>query len=93
MTANKFQEAIVELVRLATEELRVMAVVTEPLWRHCGADDGSRILDKVAYSRMFPNLVGPRQVGFTSEVSRETARIELSPKNLVSYFMDVVSII
>ena len=57
MTANKFQEAIVELVRLATEELRVMAVVTEPLWRHCGADDGSRILDKVAYSRMFPNLV------------------------------------
>ncbi|XP_074363285.1 homeobox-leucine zipper protein HDG2-like [Apium graveolens] len=82
-------EAIVELVRLATEELRVMAVVTEPLWRHCGADDGSRILDKVAYSRMFPNLVGPRQVGFTSEVSRETARIELSPKNLVSYFMDV----
>lgn len=91
--AKKFQEAIVELVRLATEELRVMAVVTEPLWRYCGADDGSRILDKVAYRRIFPNLVGPMQVGFESEASRGTARVKLSPKHLVNILMDVVSIL
>ncbi|KAK1405428.1 Homeodomain GLABROUS 2 [Heracleum sosnowskyi] len=83
-------EAIVELVRLATEELRVMAVVTEPLWRYCpGADDGSRILDKVTYRKMFPNLVGPTQEGFASEASRETARVKSSPKHLVDILMDV----
>lgn len=93
MMANKFQEAIAELVRLATEELRVMAVVTEPLWKHCSADDGGRILDKVEYRRIFPNVVGPTPVGFASEASRETGRVKMSPEHLVSILMDAVSIL
>jgi homeobox-leucine zipper protein len=84
---------IVELTVAAMEELVRMAQLDEPLWNKPGLD-GSAVetLNEEEYARMFPGGLGPKQYGFKSEASRDSAVVIMTHANLVEILMDVVCV-
>jgi homeobox-leucine zipper protein len=81
---------IVELAVAAMEELLRMAQLDEPLWNTPGLDGSSETLNEEEYARMFPRGLGPKQYGFKSEASRDSAVVIMTHANLVEILMDVV---
>lgn len=84
---------IVEIVNQATEELRKMATVGEPLWIR-SFETGREILNYDEYMKDFS--VGQSTKGQTKrssvEASRETGVVFMDLATLVQSFMDVVSL-
>lgn len=83
------KQMVVELVVVAMDELIRMATIGQPLW--IPAYDGSiEILCEDEYVRMFPQGIGPKRLGLSSEATRETAVVVMNHINLVEILMDVV---
>ncbi|GJN01678.1 hypothetical protein PR202_ga18959 [Eleusine coracana subsp. coracana] len=80
---------IVELAVAAMEELLRMAQLDEPLWNGPGLDGPAETLNEEEYARMFPRGLGPKQYGFKSEASRDSAVVIMTHANLVEILMDV----
>ncbi|XP_068336293.1 homeobox-leucine zipper protein HDG2-like isoform X2 [Pyrus communis] len=79
---------IIELAVAAMEELVRMAQVGEPLWM-TSLDGSATVLNEDEYIRTFPRGVGPKQNGFKTEASRESAVVIMNHINLVEILMDV----
>ncbi|GJN26374.1 hypothetical protein PR202_gb14300 [Eleusine coracana subsp. coracana] len=80
---------IVELAVAAMEELLRMAQLDQPLWNGPGLDGPVETLNEEEYARMFPRGLGPKQYGFKSEASRDSAVVIMTHANLVEILMDV----
>lgn len=81
---------VVELVVVAMDELIRMATIGQPLWTP--AYDGSiEVLSEDEYVRLFPQGIGPKRLGMSSEATRETAVVGMHHINFVEILMDVVS--
>ncbi|PHT82931.1 Homeobox-leucine zipper protein MERISTEM L1, partial [Capsicum annuum] len=79
---------IIELAVAAMEELIRMAQTGEPLWIKT-LDNSSETLSEEEYFRTFPQGIGPKPLGLTSEASRESAVVIMNHINLVEILMDV----
>ncbi|XP_048434089.1 homeobox-leucine zipper protein HDG2 isoform X1 [Pyrus x bretschneideri] len=79
---------IIELAVAAMEELVRMAQMGEPLWM-TSLDGSATVLNEDEYIRTFPRGVGPKQNGFKTEASRESAVVIMNHINLVEILMDV----
>ncbi|KAM1059356.1 hypothetical protein TB2_023660 [Malus domestica] len=79
---------IIELALAAMEELFKMAQMGEPLWM-TSFDGTTTILNEDEYIRTFPRGIGPKQNGFKTEASRESAVVIMNHINLVEILMDV----
>lgn len=79
---------VIELAVGAMSELIALAQMNEPLWK--GGVHGT-ILDLNEYTRNLQNGLGPKQVGFRTEASRETAIVFMHHMDIVHRLMDVVS--
>ncbi|CAF1823268.1 hypothetical protein Bca4012_029773 [Brassica carinata] len=77
---------VIELAVGAMSELIALAQMNEPLWK--GGVHGT-ILDLNEYTRNLQNGLGPKQVGFRTEASRETAIVFMHHMDIVHRLMDV----
>lgn len=82
------KQKIVELVTVSMEELTRLTLAGAPLWI---STNESEIINDVEYTRVFPNVIGPKLVGFISESSRESMIVNMNHINLIETLMNVVS--
>ncbi|KAM2324964.1 hypothetical protein ACFX1X_024386 [Malus domestica] len=79
---------IIELAVAAMGELIRMAQMVEPLWM-TSLDGSTTVLNEGEYIRTFPREVRPKQNGFKTEASRESAVVIMNHMKLVEILMDV----
>ncbi|RXH68045.1 hypothetical protein DVH24_028192 [Malus domestica] len=79
---------IIELAVAAMDELIRMAQMVEPLWM-TSLDGSTTVLNEGEYIRTFPREVRPKQNGFKTEASRESAVVIMNHMKLVEILMDV----
>ncbi|KAK9068912.1 hypothetical protein SSX86_013028 [Deinandra increscens subsp. villosa] len=80
---------IIELAVAAMEELVRMAMSGEPLWIRSSDDNSSDSLNDEEYFKTFPRGIGPKQLGFKSEASKESTVVIMNHINIVEILMDV----
>ncbi|TQD71760.1 hypothetical protein C1H46_042706 [Malus baccata] len=81
---------ILELAVAAMDELIRMAQMVEPLWM-TSLDGSTTVLNEDEYIRTFPREVRPKQNGFKTEASRESAVVIMNHMKLVEILMDVMT--
>lgn len=87
------KQMILDLSRVAVEELMRMAQIGEPLWLPSSDNISSFVLNEEEYSRAFPSGFGLSTAAEKTEASREMAVVMMSPRNLAELLMDVVSLL
>ncbi|KAL4182418.1 hypothetical protein AMTRI_Chr11g93270 [Amborella trichopoda] len=84
---NPERSMLAELALTAMDELVKMAQASEPLWIP-SFEGGSETLNYEEYLLVFPRCIGPRPLGYTSEVTREMGNVIINSLALVETLMD-----
>ncbi|ERN05784.1 hypothetical protein AMTR_s00006p00255010 [Amborella trichopoda] len=87
---NPGRSRLAKVALTAMDESVKMAQASEPLWIP-SFEGGSETLNYEEYLQVLPRCIGPRALGFVSEVIREMGNVIINSLALVETLMDVVS--